>query len=238
MRPASFAGAGPGAQTRDGCSVEVYRQLPYFGELDACRQFLRPGTTVLELGCGTGRLTAPLLFAGCAVTVVDNSDEMLAYVPSDAHTIRADIEELRLPATFDVVLLASRLINHEDPDVRAAFIRTAAMHLTHSGKFVLERTSPEWLRTVQVGPLGELAGFRVGVIAALRQGKSVAMTLKYEKADCAWTQSFTAYVIDEEELNLELGRCGFGEVHWLDEKRHWACASLASPRCPFIERTT
>ena len=73
------------------------------------------------------------------MTAVDNSDEMLAYVPSGAHAVKADIEELRLPATFDVVLLASRLINHEDHDVRAAFIRTAAMHLTHLGKFVLER---------------------------------------------------------------------------------------------------
>jgi len=28
-----FSGAGPGVQTDDGCSVELYRDLPYFGEL-------------------------------------------------------------------------------------------------------------------------------------------------------------------------------------------------------------
>ena len=62
-----FSGTGPGVQTGDGCSVELYRLLPYFGELDPVRMFLPPGVSVLELGSGTGRLTRQLLSWGARV---------------------------------------------------------------------------------------------------------------------------------------------------------------------------
>jgi len=74
---ASFSGSGPGTQARDGCSVELYRRLPYFGELDAVREYLPYGVRVLELGCGTGRLTRKLLEWGTRPTSVDNSPKML-----------------------------------------------------------------------------------------------------------------------------------------------------------------
>jgi len=80
----AFLGSGPGPQARDGCSVELYRSLPYLGEIDCVRPLLYPGSSVLELGCGTGRLTRFLLDLGLRVTAVDNSPEMLLAVPSPA----------------------------------------------------------------------------------------------------------------------------------------------------------
>ena len=54
-----FSGSGPGERTSDGCSVALYARMPYLGELDDVRPLLTPGTSVLELGAGAGRLVAP-----------------------------------------------------------------------------------------------------------------------------------------------------------------------------------
>lgn len=43
-----FSGSGRGVQTRDGRSVEFYRQLPYMGELDPLQRFLHAGASVLR----------------------------------------------------------------------------------------------------------------------------------------------------------------------------------------------
>src|ERR1700761_6562026 len=39
---------------------------------------LEPGSTVLDLGCGTGQLAVPLARAGCRVWAVDPDPEMIA----------------------------------------------------------------------------------------------------------------------------------------------------------------
>jgi hypothetical protein len=68
-----FSGSGPGVRTRDGRPVELYRSLPYRGDLDGVCELLRVGTSVLELGAGAGRLTRKLLGWGLNLTAVDNS---------------------------------------------------------------------------------------------------------------------------------------------------------------------
>ncbi|HST01570.1 MAG TPA: class I SAM-dependent methyltransferase, partial [Usitatibacter sp.] len=77
-------GEGPGVITQDGCAVEVYLNTPYRGELDLLSAHLPAACSVLDLGCGTGRLTRPLLERGHSVTAVDNSIDMLRHVPDGA----------------------------------------------------------------------------------------------------------------------------------------------------------
>ena len=126
-----FAGAGPGVQARDGCSVELYRRLPYFGELEEYRALFPPGVQVVELGCGAGRLTGRLLDWGVHVTAVDNCPEMLAALPNGASPVLSDIESLNLDRRFEVTLLASCLINHPAADARFAFVATVEMTLRY-----------------------------------------------------------------------------------------------------------
>src|SRR6185436_1252983 len=49
---------------------------------------------VLELGCGTGRITEPLAKAGVAVVGVDRSAAMLARARHRVPSVRADIRAL------------------------------------------------------------------------------------------------------------------------------------------------
>ena len=48
----------------DGSPVELYRNLPSFGEAEIVSGAIAPNASVLELGCGTGRMTARLVSAG------------------------------------------------------------------------------------------------------------------------------------------------------------------------------
>ena len=79
-----YRGIGRGPRTRDGCSVDLYLRLPYLGEVELLQPLLPTMASVIELGCGVGRITRELLAHGYRVTAVDNSAEMLAHVPEQA----------------------------------------------------------------------------------------------------------------------------------------------------------
>ena len=93
----------------DGSPVDVYALLPELGEGDRVAQAEPAGGSILELGCGAGRITRQLVRLGYRVTAVDESEAMLAHVEA-AETICARIEGLDLGRHFDAVLLASNLI--------------------------------------------------------------------------------------------------------------------------------
>lgn len=239
MSRAHFSGSGPGARTRDGCSVALYERSPYLDELIDARLDLAPGTHVLELGCGTGRLTQPMLAAGAEVTAVDNSAEMLRAVPTRATTVLSDVETLALDSAFDIVLLASGLINHPDAHVRKAFVACARRHLDVGGRFVMQRQDPLWLRDAKVGQSATQGAITIHVEAVARAGPEVTMTLRYALNDDAtsspdnhanktshevWRQSFTIVSLSETEVEALLSKAGFGSFAWHGAKRRWVHA--------------
>ena len=219
-----FSGSGPGVQAPDGCSVELYRQLPYFGELEDYRPLFHAGTRVLELGCGAGRLTRRLLEWGARVTAVDNCREMLAAVPDGASRVLSDIESLNLDDRFDVALLASNFINHPARDVRCAFVDSARRHLRQHARFLLERHDPSWLQQVQPGPLGALGDIAMSVEAVSRSADAVHMTLRYQLADSVWYHSSADTPLEEAEIESLLAAYGFGSFAWSGQRRRWLSA--------------
>ena len=86
------------------------------------------GTTVLELGIGTGRLAVPLLEAGLAVTGVDASAAMVAKlrekVGDRIPVTIGDFTDVPVEGAFDVVLLAfNALLNLTSVDAQVRCLR-------------------------------------------------------------------------------------------------------------------
>ncbi|HEY7295719.1 MAG TPA: class I SAM-dependent methyltransferase, partial [Dehalococcoidia bacterium] len=88
----------------DGSPVGLYALLPPDGEPELIHAAVTPGRELLELGCGAGRITHPLLALGHPVVAVDQSAAMLAHVRG-AETVLSPIEKLALGRRFAAVLL-------------------------------------------------------------------------------------------------------------------------------------
>jgi SAM-dependent methyltransferase len=219
-----FRGSGPGVQAPDGCSVELYRKFPYLGELEDYRALFPGGCSTLELGCGTGRLTRRLLEWDARVTAVDNSPQMLAAVPERASRVLGDIESLHLQRGFDVVLLASCLVNHPVPGVRSAFVECARRHLRPGGHLLLERHDPLWLRNVRAGPLNPVGPVEMSVETVRRVDDVVEMTLRYDLDGQSWRHAFSTASMEATDIEALLGRCAFGSFAWSARPARWLTA--------------
>ena len=223
-----FSGSGPGPRAPDGCSVELYRRLPYWDELEDHRGLFAQGTRVLELGCGAGRLTRRLIEWGAHVTAVDNCGRMMDAVPESATRILSDIETLRLETRFDVALLASCLINHPDENVRRAFVDTARFHLVPGGQVILERHDPRWLNQVEPGPIASAGDIAMSVETVSRTPGLVHMTLRYEAAGNVWRHSSSLAPMTEPEIEGLLSEVGFVGFAWSGKNNRWLRASPAA----------
>jgi SAM-dependent methyltransferase len=217
----TFRGEGPGAQSGDGCSVELYRRLPYLGEVELIEPWIR-GDAVLELGCGAGRLTRRLLERGYRVTAVDNSAEMLEHAPRDATLVRANIEDLALGADFDTVILASALLNNPDNGVRMALLAAAHRHLRPGGALLFERYDPDWLSHARAGRLRDSGEVQMHLDRIERHDDHVEMSLRYRIGDDEWLHHFAAASLGDAEFSSCLIEAGFDAPAWIG--RQWGRA--------------
>ena len=213
-------GSGPGVITPDGCAVDLYAQLPDFGEPAIVHAAAGPGASILELGCGTGRITHPLVALGHEVVAVDESPEMLAHV-RDAETVCAPIEGLALGRRFDAVLLASHLINVADEPIRNALLAACREHVAAGGCVIVQQHPPEWF--AEADDAERASG---GMISWLRDVSRptpnlVSATVEYIVGDQRWTQTFTAMRLDSSELDAALATAGLRLDGYLTEDRSW-----------------
>lgn len=208
----SSAGTGPGAITPDGCAVDFYAMVPARDEPAIIDAAAPPNASILELGCGAGRVTHPLLALGHAVVGVDESPEMLAHVRG-ARTVLARIDGLDLSMRFDVVVLTSHLVNVPDDDLLAAFLATCARHVRGTGCVVIQRHPVSWFDTLAPSrrsrPVdgGESITF---VLDGISRPASdlVAATAEYLVGDRHWTQTFVARRVDDARLRSALAAVG------------------------------
>jgi SAM-dependent methyltransferase len=216
-------GTGPGVITPDGCAVELYARLPAMGEPAIVHEAAGPGASILDLGCGTGRITRPLAALGHPVVAVDESADMLARV-RDAETVCARIEGLSLGRRFDAVLLASHLINAEDVTERTAFLATCRRHVADEGCVIIQQHGPAWFSAA-----AESEQVRDGISYRMRDvsrpaADLLSATVEYATGDQRWTQTFTARKLGHAQLAEALGAAGLGLDRYLTGDRTWVRA--------------
>lgn len=218
-----YEGTGPGAITPDGCAVELYARLPVGDEPDIIAAAVPTGAHILELGCGVGRMTHPLLERGFTVTAVDESPQMLERVRG-ARTICGPVEGLDLGETFDVVMLASFLVHAGDVEVRRGMLRACARHVGEGGCVLIQREGADYhtnLPRERVDP----SGFTVRMVSAEPVGEGVnSVRAEYEFPDAVWTQTFLARPLTKEQFEEALGEAGLGVDKYLTEDGTWVRA--------------
>jgi SAM-dependent methyltransferase len=99
------------------------------GEADFVLSFAP--ATVLDAGCGTGRVAVELARRGVTVTGVDVDPSMLATarrVAPGIEWVEADLTTLDLGRTFDVVVLAGNVPLFVSPGTQAALLARCAAH--------------------------------------------------------------------------------------------------------------
>jgi SAM-dependent methyltransferase len=210
----------------DGSPVELYVRLRPAGEPELIASVLAPGASVMELGCGAGRIADALVALGHPTTGVDQSAAMLAHLHR-AQPVLADIEGLDLGRRFAAVVLASRLVNVADPARRRARLATCARHLDPGGVVLVERHDPAWAATVAAGPLGEQDGMRFALERVMRDGDRLSATSVYVIDGRELRHRWTAQILDDAALDRELVAVGLARVRFLDPEATWVLCTSA-----------
>lgn len=131
----------------DVAACEEAGDYPFAGYTELHQQVFdivhaREGVSVLDLGCGTGKLTARILEAGHPVTAVDFSGQMLQAAAHNAPGATfvqgelAQVPDLLAGQTFDCIIAVYAL--HHLPDAEKYALLTALReHLNPEGVIVL-----------------------------------------------------------------------------------------------------
>ncbi|MEU7643908.1 class I SAM-dependent methyltransferase [Streptomyces huasconensis] len=222
-----YEGTGPGAITPDGCAVELYARLAVRDEPEIIAGAAPPGAHILELGCGAGRVTRPLLERGFRVTAVDESAEMLervAALDGGVRTVRSPIEALDLDEKFPVVMLASFLVHAGDVAVRRRMLRVCRSHVTDDGCVLIQREGPDYhtdLPRERVDP----GGCTIRIVSAEPVGDGVnRVRAEYVFPDAVWTQTFLARPLTPEQFEEALAEAGLKVDKYLTDDGTWVRA--------------
>lgn len=118
------------------------------------------GGSVLEVGCGTGRVLIPTALAGVAVDGLDESTEMLgqcaakleretAGVRERVHLHQSDARSFDLGKTFALVTAPFRVMQHQITiDDQLRFLASVRRHLRPGGRFVFDVFNPSFAALV------------------------------------------------------------------------------------------
>jgi SAM-dependent methyltransferase len=179
-----------------------------------------PAASILELGSGVGRVTGPLVELGHRVVAVDESPEMLAHITT-ARTVLSRIQDLALDERFDVVLLASHLINVPGEPERQELLGACIRHVSPDGCVIIEQHAPDWFATA-VASESEVDGivFRLRDVSRPAPDLLTA-TVEYQLGERVWTQTFTAGNLTEDQLKASLATAGLAFDRYLTDDHTW-----------------
>ena len=126
--------------------------IPFYVE-----QSVKFGDPILELACGTGRVTIPIAKAGFDITGIDISSSMLNSAAVDAaeagakvNFVKSDIRSFNLDTKFQLIIFPFNAIAHllDLKSVIATFLRVKK-HLSKEGKFIFDFFNPSFDRLLR-----------------------------------------------------------------------------------------
>lgn len=135
----SAEAAGRAAGYDDRWAEMAARGENVHGEADFVTSLEVPPASVLDAGCGTGRVAVELARRGLDVVGVDLDPSMLekARVKApDVPWIVADLAELDLRRRFDAVVLAGNVMIFLQPGTEGTVVERMAAHLEPGGALV------------------------------------------------------------------------------------------------------
>lgn len=107
------------------------------GEADFVQRF--SPTSVLDAGCGTGRVAIELAKRGVDVAGVDLDEPFISQAQAKAPELdfrHADLSTVQLDRTFDVVVMAGNVMIFVIPGTEAQVIANMAQHLVPGGHLI------------------------------------------------------------------------------------------------------
>ena len=130
-------------------------------------------TSVLDAGCGTGRVAIELARRGIDVVGTDVDEPMLAAARAKAPAIEwvhADLATLDLGRTFDVVVLAGNVMIFVEPSAQQEVIARVAAHVGAGALMIAGYQLDRGLSLVDHDAMAAAAGFVVADRFATWQG--------------------------------------------------------------------
>jgi SAM-dependent methyltransferase len=196
----------------DGSQPVVVDDIPFYVGL--AQEAAAAGHAVLELGCGTGRVTLPIARAGVEVTGVDNAATMLDIArgksedASNPRWVEAGMADFSLDQRFGLVIVPFRsfllLLSVEEQKQCLARIRD---HLLPGGRLALNFFNPSILA------IAEWLGDKQGrwLRSEPQPGKERWVNRRYETAAQALDETRADVILSDEgaviqrvERNLRL----------------------------------
>ncbi|NDJ76649.1 MAG: class I SAM-dependent methyltransferase [Chloroflexi bacterium] len=154
-------------QPHQNLNVELYDLYvaDWPGEMDFYHAFAQQPhanqTGVLEVACGTGRVTIRLAQAGVHITGLDHSLEMLAVAQSksagmdNVHWVQADMRDFDLDARFGLAIIPGHSFqNIHTADDQLACLTCIQRHLVPGGTLIvhLDHQELDWLCDIGKNP--------------------------------------------------------------------------------------
>ena len=208
-----------------GAPVDLYRLLEAADEPALIDRELPEDAEILELGCGSGRITHPLIAMGRRVVAVDFNPEMLQLIDG-AQTVLSRIEDLDLGRAFGGVLLMSTLIDAPQ-EIRLSLLGSIRRHLAPNGVALIERYDPD-IGNDPTPTERHLGAVTIRVSEIERRGQLLYQTIEYDAGTHGnWRIRLDGrYVVSDDEMLADLAAAGLRLLRWIDERHRWLAAAL------------
>ena len=129
----------------DLLNKDFVEDIPFY--LSQVRKY---GEPVLELACGTGRITIPLAEQGIQIAGLDISDSMLAQAKKkttekglNIEWIKSDFRDFNLDKKFNLIFLPFNTVAHlHDLKSIESCFSCVKRHLTDQGRFIIDIFNP------------------------------------------------------------------------------------------------